>query len=166
MTFCIYVVYFSKEVPSSDLFYPAQGSRHEGLWNLWLIVWKWKRKSQLMLICRFWWSGTTSTTLLVVLVPTQSGTCLSPVSWHWWDTTLSAWHGQETWVCCKSAKPYFTFDNYFTCRDLVLCLFPSFPSCILKCLSPQWLQPRRRVPLMEALMRCVTEVWSVVIGVA
>lgn len=38
----------------------------------------------------------------------------------------------------------------------------SFLSCILKCLSLQWLQPRRLVPLMEALMRCVTNVWSVV----
>lgn len=61
-----------------------------------------------MSLCRFWWSGITSTTPPVVPVLMQSGTCLSPVSWHWWVTTLSAWPGHEMWVSCGSVF-YFYF---------------------------------------------------------
>lgn len=43
---------------------------------------------------------------------------------------------------------------------------PSFLSYILKCLSLQWLQPRRLVLLTEALMRYVASVWAVVMMTA
>lgn len=125
-------------------------------------------KNVYMLLCRYWWSGTTSTTLRVVPVHMQSGTCLSPVSWRWWATTLSVWRGHETSVNCRSVfyciviltliHMYWPCSLYFFSPPP-----PVFHSCILKCLSLQWLQLRRPVPLMEALTRCVTIAWSILL---
>ena len=82
-----------------------------------------------MLLRRFWWSGITSTTPPAVPVLMQSGACLSPVSWHWWATTLSASTGHEMWAA-EVEFSILNLQNLILTNSLVLTLLsvlPCFP---------------------------------------
>lgn len=88
--------------------------KHE-MWQRFIFHKFWSRETSFSFVklfkCnRFWWNGITSTMPLVVPVPTQSGACLSPASWLWWATTLSAWPGHGMWVsqCFHSGSKFFS----------------------------------------------------------